>query len=324
MALGYPDTTSNPPGTWTKLQGVLLQDSIQYPNSDLTYYTRSNPAITWSGTWVNKYGQWGSYNAGGKKYKESYGASDYVEITATNCTNFAIITENKTDGDTIVVTVNGSAPSALGITGVDGFSTYHAAGAGEDYIQLHHTFYSGLNYSTSYTFRFTKSSDTSKAFKVWGFMKWSKASIHIVTNARSGSGAQVELDDLDENVYDLNPDLVINQFHAVNISPADPNTYYSTQKAIVDSLINRGYPQLCVISNRRWPEDATHKILAQLSRLICSDDNVPCIDIYALTKENEFIRSYFSRDGVHPNSTGMLYYVWEYLKVLDIRTFGGN
>ena len=322
-SLGQPDTSQNCPGTWTNLQGQLLYDSLQYSTSDLQYYTRSHDSLTFNGTWQDKYGQWSNEYTGGSKYKQSGGNAAYVELEIDSCTNFAIIYEGRTDGDTLVVTFNGYLPSVGSITGSDSIDTYVTAGDGEDYERHAHSYYSSLSYDSTYTVRFTKSALTSDTVKVWGFMKWSRASIHVVTNANSGSGGQVELDDLDENVHNLSPDLVIYQVHDVNKSPAGLNAYYDNLVETIDSLDAHSYQQLYVISNKIFAGDALQESLVKLSRLALANNNKGNIDIYALTVENNYTQAYFGRDGVHPNSTGVNHYVIELLKVLQLRVFGG-
>lgn len=317
ITYGITDTTTNPPGQWSNMQGARLLDSLQYSRSNLAYYSRSNAGYTYNGTWDYSASQWTAIDH--KRYRESYGNAAYVEIDISNAEHFAVIYEAKTDGDEITITFDETAPSVLGFTGGgDTFDTERVA----DYLPFGTTYYHGLDSTVTYTVRMTKSVDTEKAFKFWGCMKWTYASIHLVTTARSGQGDNQAQSNYYCNVSYLSPDLTIFQTHDVNEGNTwNPSGLYDTMDAMTDSAATYSHSTLYIIPFRTYAYDQNRIDNANGVRILLAEENQAVIDMAAYNTINTVAQTNISYDGTHPNSAGIQLYVNEILKVLKLKKY---
>lgn len=199
-----------PPGAWQKNVQYKLLDSLQFNRTGVSYYNIMAVEWTRNGTWSYK------ANIDANEIYTNSVAGSYIQITITGVTFFKIIWCDVVTASTtyspINVTINGSLPSAIGITGVDSFycgATFAMA------LKWNNTIWRGLSSGTSYTFRFTKANNDETVF--WGCETWTNPRLNIINEGRGGYVAGNHKSTLNRfNSSSYSPQLIIHELPCLN------------------------------------------------------------------------------------------------------------
>jgi len=193
----------------TRLENIAFKliDQYQFNDADVSYKNLSSNEWTKSGAWPLV------SNIDDTKVYENNVAGDYIEITVIGCKFFKLVfsTLSSKTLNGVDVTINGLSPSSIGITGVDSI----ASGTAD--IKWANLIWSGLNESTSYTFRFTKNNGAYAA--IWGCETWSNPRLNVVNSGYGGftSTEQSQFRKFNQNEY-YTPDLIIYELPVLNDS----------------------------------------------------------------------------------------------------------
>jgi hypothetical protein len=201
-------TGHHPPNMWQQLISYKFLEAMQFNDADVSYYNMLAAEITETGTWST-----GS-SIDSIRTRRTSTINDYFEITVTGVSFLKFIYYARSGkGANFNVLINGSAPSLLGITGVDDVDT----GLTDSDFKWANAIWSGLDTGTSYTFRFTNTNGTNTS--VWGVETWSKPRLNVVNQGVGGETAanhKAEINKFSSEMY--NPSLVIHELPLLNDS----------------------------------------------------------------------------------------------------------
>ena len=196
-----------PPNMIYKNVAWEILNKYQYNSSDVDYINIQSNKWTKQGTWTKV------SNIDNIEVYENNNPTDYVEITVTGCKFFKLVfsTLGSKTLNGVDVTINGVLPSSLGLTGVDSITS------GTADIKWANLIWSGLNESTSYTFRFTKNNGAYTS--VWGCETWSKPRLNVINSGFGGftSTEQDQFKGFAQNEY-YNADLIVYELPVLNDS----------------------------------------------------------------------------------------------------------
>ena len=199
-----------PPNMWQQNVPYKVLQKLQYPDADVKYYNLQ--AWIRSGFILRD-----PVLIDGQRMYQSSTLNDYAEITITGASYFKILhyTESVA-ANQITITFNGSAPSAMGLTGVDTFNTLTGT-PGSNYYKWANSVWSGLNPATTYVVRITNTGGGTSS--IWGCESWSKKRINVIVSAHGGFTAAHQLGEL-QGFYGVmyNSDLIIHDLSCLNDS----------------------------------------------------------------------------------------------------------
>ena len=204
------ETGNYPPNMWQQLVAYKVLQDLQYADSDVNY----NNLAAWT-----KSTGWGLDKTviDNIRIWQTDALNEYAEITITGASFLKMLYYTDTvAANQITITANGVAPSTLGISGGDTFTTQQNTAMSNLY-KWANVVWSGLDPNETYVIRITNTGGGTS--QIWGCESWSNKRINVIVSAHGGYTAYLHkyhLQNFYGTMYD--PDLIIHELPCLNDS----------------------------------------------------------------------------------------------------------